>query len=59
MEFNQCHVVRFKESKNNSVHQYKLGDTILNTADREKDHEIFISRNLSPNDHLNEKVHKI
>lgn len=61
MEFNtnKCHVVRFGESRNRPLFQYKLGDAVLDTADREKDLGIIINRNLNPNDHINEKVHKM
>ena len=61
MEFNtnKCHVVRFGESRNRPLFQYKLGDAVLDTADREKDLGIIINKSLNPNDHINEKVHKM
>ena len=39
MEFNEdkCHVVRFGKSSKRPVWQYKLGDELIPSADKEKD----------------------
>lgn len=57
MEFDtiKCNVVRFGESKNRPLHQYKLGDKMLNIVDRKKDLRMIINRNLSPKDYIDEK----
>ena len=61
MDFNveKCHVVRFGESEKRPIWQYKLGDEIIPSADKEKDLGVVIQKKLDPEDHINQITSKM
>lgn len=52
------HVMRFRESKIRPLYQFKLGDLVLNSADKEGIVIIVIS-NLNPVDHMRKTNHRV
>ena len=60
MDFNveKCHVIRFGVSKYRPVMQYKLGDKVIPTTDKEKDLGVVINSEGSPEDHINQITRK-
>ena len=61
MDFNveKCHVVRFGASKKRPIWQYKLGDEVIPTADKEKDLGVTINNKYHPDDHINQISNKM
>ena len=61
MDFNveKCHVVRFGTSKKRPMWQYKLGDEVIPTANKEKDLGVVINNKTHPDDHINQITSKM
>ena len=61
MDFNveKCHVVRFGESKKRPIWQYKLGNEVIPTADKERDLGVVINNKSLPDDHINQITSKM
>ena len=61
MEFNvdKCHVVRFGVSKKRPIWQYKLGDEIIPSSEKEKDLGVVINYKCNHEDHINEIARKM
>ena len=58
MEFNvnKCHVIKFGKSEKRPQWNYTLGNVVLMESDKERDLGVTVSKKLSPEDHINEKV---
>ena len=58
LEFNtnKCHVMEMGVSKRRPHWNYKLGDCIINSSEKEKDLGIIVQRDLSPANHVNKVV---
>ena len=54
--FNKCCVLEMGKSKNRPVGEYRMGDNIINRAEKEKDLGVIIQNDLSPEKHINKLV---
>ena len=58
MEFNinKCSIMEFEKSKNRITRQYKLGEEKIKKVESEKDLGVLITKEMSPNKHINKIV---
>ncbi len=58
MEFNikKCNVMEFGKTKQRISEQYKLGEEIIKKAKLERNLGVFISKNISPEKHINKII---